>query len=92
MQNHKRMMAAIRDVQAAERCASEVAFEEYPVGSMIEWERAGHTQCGTVLGLQFFNGLRMKVRNARTGKEYWITFYDVVCALGADMREQYLAA
>lgn len=92
MHNAKRMIAAIKDVQAAERAAQEVAFEEYPVGGLIEWERGKGVQCGTILGLHFRNGLRLRVRNVRTGKEYWITFYDVTCALGDEIKEQYLAA
>lgn len=47
----------------------------YPVGSGIRWQKFGGDNIGEVLHIGHFDVI--KVRNFNTGKNYWISFYDL---------------
>lgn len=65
--------------QANERLALEVATS-FPVGSRTTWEKMTGAVCGgEVIDVY---GERLKVRNSRTGKEYWIEAYHILKAHG----------
>ena len=77
----ERCKMALQEVREAEKRAAIVMLNHYPVGSDVAWDRGGHTQYGTILVTNNYRaGDRFKVRNDATGKEYWITFYDIQCA------------
>lgn len=89
MHSMKKVFAALREVKKAEREAERIAIEEYPVGTAIEWVRSLGIQCGVILHVSYHHGPMFKVKNVRTNKEYWISFYDVVRAAGDVAREEY---
>lgn len=65
----QKLTAAIEKMNKAESDAITVLKREYPVESMVCWERNGIHR-GEVLGHS--GGHRLKVKNTRTGKELWI--------------------
>lgn len=92
MTSRLKMVAALAEVALSEERAARVMKTEYPIGASIEWERGGHVQTGTIEGTNFHHDPHFRVRNARTGKVYWITFYDVICAAGWQAKDHYFEA
>lgn len=77
LDRRERVSMALQEVDAAEERAAKLMESLYPAGEAISWERGGHIQYGTVLRTSGYRGGRFRVRNDTTGKEYWITFYDM---------------
>ena len=69
-----RIIAAIHAKRAAKEEIHNAMAALYPVGAQITWEKRGHEQHGEVLGISDSGYLR--VENARTGKSYFVGFYD----------------
>lgn len=65
----QKLTEAIKKMNLAESNAITVLKREYPVESMICWERNGIHR-GEVLAHS--GGHRVKVKNSRTGGELWI--------------------
>lgn len=78
MIDFKMLDAAEAAIEAAERAYRDVIHATIHVGSKIRWQRGRGVQYGEVLHMtEWGRGDRMVVRNARTGKSYKITVYDV---------------
>jgi hypothetical protein len=76
-----RVKMVLDEVHLAQKRACAVIHSAYPVGGEITWERGGHLQHGIVLSNSTHgSGDSFRVRNSRTGKEYWIDFYNVQLA------------
>ncbi len=72
-----RVESALKEVEMAEEFAQRIIHEAYPEGSYVNWWRGG-VQYGTIThNSKHRCGDRFRVRNEITGKEYWITFYDI---------------
>lgn len=78
-----RARMALADVRQAEERARAVIHAAYPAGDAISWAHGRHIQCGVIINNSSYrSGDRFHVRNLKTGKERWITLYDVFCAAG----------
>ena len=51
--------------------------QEYPIGKAAEWRRGG-IHLGHIVAHGYFD--RAQVRNAKTGRDVWITAYDIISA------------
>lgn len=71
-----RTQAAYDAIGKAKIKLSVAVAKDYPIGSTISWDNCGDQQSGIVL-LQSHSGDRLKVKNIRTGKEYWTSIYNV---------------
>jgi hypothetical protein len=91
MRSREKVVEALTLVAAAEERAATIARREFPEGSTIRWERGGATQLGTIETFSYHHGPRFRVRNERTGKTYWISFYDVVRAAGTRVADTYIS-
>lgn len=65
----QKLAEAIKKMNLAESDAITVLKREYPVESVVCWERNGIHR-GEVLAHS--GGHRLKVKNSRTGRELWI--------------------
>ena len=72
---------ALERERKAEDDVERVLRRDYPLGAQLKWKR-GSLQSGVVL--QHGQGDRIKVRNERTGREFWIYAFSVVEAQRAD--------
>jgi len=68
VQRHRKTSAAM--IAVLER--------DYPVGGLISWERNG-VHSGTVV--MHSRGERIKVKNDRSGKEFWIYLYSIIAGV-----------
>lgn len=64
-----------RQRKALDDKIDDVLRANWPADGPIAWKKAGLLQRGTVVRHGY--GQRVLVRNDRTGKEVWITDYDV---------------
>lgn len=71
----RRLKVALRKLREAKLAISEALHEDYPPGAPIRWRRNGGLYRGTVVMNCHFD--RIQVRNAVTGKTYFIHAYDV---------------
>ncbi|NKE69857.1 hypothetical protein [Candidatus Manganitrophus noduliformans] len=66
----------LRDQQrSADRDLYDAIEKYFPIGASISWKRGGYRQEGKVIRTY---DERIKVRNNRTKKEFWIHIYDVL--------------
>lgn len=76
-----RVKMALAEIAAAEKRARGVIHAAYPAGEAISWAHGRHIQDGVIISNSNYRcGDRFHVRNTKTGKERWISFYDVQCA------------
>lgn len=64
----------------AERDVMEILRRDYPVGHRVAWERSGVHE-GIVVSHGYDD--RIKVRNTRTRKEFWIYAFHIVNAMAS---------
>jgi hypothetical protein len=80
------LLAARDALLQAEELLETVLLRDYPVGSIVRWERNSHIHNGEIRGHGY--GQRMKVRNTLTDAEYWIYADDVLRAFVEDQARQ----
>lgn len=79
------LMRAMRAVRIAEANLGATIKTLWPEGSDVSWQKGRSTS--PLIGTVIHTGDgSLRVRNQRTGKEYWISAYDVLCGLGLDQR------
>lgn len=72
MRRQDAMKLARERVERADRMLRDALRRWYPVGATVVWERPTHNHCfGTVVATADI-WTRIKVRNKRTGVEYWL--------------------
>jgi hypothetical protein len=71
----RKLRLVLADLSDAKDIAETELHDLFPVGSSVTWDRAGHRQHGTVE--QHLYGLRIRVRNRYTNKEYAIHASDI---------------
>jgi hypothetical protein len=89
MRSREKVVEALTVVAEAEERAATIARREFPEGSTTV--SRGATQLGTIETFSYHHGPRFRVRNERTGKTYWISFYDVVRAAGTRVADTYIS-
>ena len=67
-----RITQAMNDLSEARARARSVVQEAYPLGAEIWWERGRSLQHGVVANHCSFGEPALRVKNAATGKTYWI--------------------
>jgi hypothetical protein len=69
----KRLKEALAAISLAKADAEQVLREEFPVGWRVSWD-CGHRSMGADGSvIEHGHGLRLKVHNDYTGRDYWIT-------------------
>lgn len=73
----KRLREALAAKRLAEDAVAAALKEDYPVGAPIEWEmnEIGDVVSGVVVHHSY--GDRIKVRNIKSAKTYWIHAYRI---------------
>jgi hypothetical protein len=71
----ERVRKARAELRVAEQRYHRAIARAYPVGSIITWDKGGHSQIGKVMS---HSGQTLKVRNSDTWREYWIDAYHVL--------------
>lgn len=72
---------AVTRADAAQKALETVFRLEYPLHTRGRWRRGrGVSLTGTIDSEVYGN--RVRVRNSRTKKSYWITAYDILRAMG----------
>lgn len=70
---------AAERIAQAERDFLDRARELYPVGKLVGFRKGkGHVDAEIIMGVGFHP--RVKVRSLKSGKEYWVTVYDLARA------------
>lgn len=64
------LQKALAEISIAEDKAAKLLRKEYPESTWIRWEWGGRAFSGTVI--DHGGGLRLRVRNHRTGRDRWI--------------------
>jgi hypothetical protein len=78
------------EIEALEERFNKRLRKLYPVGAELTWERAGRIYCGKVVdhtGTAISTNYdRLRVENDGTGKQYWITAFDILRAAARHCR------
>lgn len=78
----KALALALERRLEAEKQVERVLRRDYPPGTRVTWKKSGIHE-GVIL--DDASGDRVRVRNARTGREYWIYAYCLVEAMAAEV-------
>jgi surface antigen len=75
MSIYEMKMAEARKDDAA-RAYADAIEAACPVGKTVKWKRGEHVQTGEVVMTD--NWERVKVRNAKSGKEFWLYAFHII--------------